>query len=811
MGKVPERECRERQCSKALLSVGASLLTATVALAQPLATVIENATLKVQYISPGGYFLLVAKPSQRTFISLGTLSRGAGVAAMTNVADKTFGAGQAIKVSYPDGSKDWITVFPNLPFALFRSSIHNRGKKTSVTQRIKTLTARVDLGKPVAQLTTLGTGGLLAPDKNPGSYVWLAVAEPQTRKGVVFGWLTHDRGSGVLFSKVDGNAVQVDAQIDYGKLRITPGKSEELETLAIGYFDDARLGLEAWADAVAKVYDIHLPPQPAGYCTWYSKPHGGAADEKHLAELATFSATNLSPFGFSVVQIDDKWQEGISTNGPKRNFTTHKSDGPYPSGMEAAADNIKSVGLVPGIWFMPFAGTYYDSFFAEHQDWFVKRENGKPYETAWGGACLDMTHPGARAHLRDVASRICRDWGYQYIKIDGLWTGTGTKQQYVNSGYKDDNIGDAAFNNPDKTNIEAYRDGLKLLREAVGKKVFILGCNGPQNMRSYGGAFGLVDAMRVGPDNGADWNRLTRGTVFGSRHYFLHGRIWYNDPDPVYVRAEMPLHHAQLICSWVALSGQLNLSSEWIPGLPPERLNILKRTMPGHGLLPRPADLFENDPPRLWLLTDGPERGVYAASGFERRATWNPRTPPDISASKRREGRAPIRDVIGVFNWESQEQKFDCPLDKLGLDANTEYVAFDYWQNALVPAIKGRLQIAVPAESCRVIAVRPRANHPQLLSTSRHITQGIVDVLEEKWDARKKTLSGRSSLVSGDAYELRIVAEAGGKLYAADAVEVSSNDKAASVKAASVTDDKLVRATIISPTSRDVSWTVKFK
>ena len=32
--------------------------------------------------------------------------------------------------------------------------------------------------------------------------------------------------------------------------------------------------------------DIHLPPQPTGYCTWYSKPYGGAADEKHLAELA---------------------------------------------------------------------------------------------------------------------------------------------------------------------------------------------------------------------------------------------------------------------------------------------------------------------------------------------------------------------------------------------------------------------------------------------------------------------------------------------------------------------------------------------
>jgi hypothetical protein len=304
--------------------------------------------------------------------------------------------------------------------------------------------------------------------------------------------------------------------------------------------------------------------------------------------------------------------------------------------------------------------------------------------------------------------------------------------------------------------------------------VFILGCNGPQNMRSYGGAFGLVDAMRVGPDNGADWKRLTRGPVFGSRHYFLHGRVWYNDPDPVYARDSVPLHQAQLICSWVALSGQLNLSSEWLPGLPPERLDILKRTLSGHGLLPRPADLFENDPPRLWLLTDS-RRSVR-------------------------------RDVIGVFNWESREQLIDCALDRLGLESGVEYVGFDYWQNTLVPSIKGRLQLKVPAESCRVVAVRPRAAHPQLLSTSRHVTQGIVDVIEEKWDAASRTLGGGSRVVGGDPCELRVLADTAPK-----AVTLSPEDQAAGVKAAFKRDGALLRVTIESPVSREVSWKVQFQ
>ena len=752
---------------KRLFGIG-QLFIAVTAVAQPLATVIENESLKVQHISSGGYVSIASKPSGRTFVSSAVFSRNGGVATATSLTHRTFGRGQAIEVAYPDGGKDSIMLFPNLPFVLMRSSIHNGGNEVAVTQKFKAFSATIDLGKPPTQLKTLGTGGLLAADKNPGSYAWLAVAEPQNRNGVVFGWLTHERGSGVVFSKVNAGKVNVDGVIDYGKLGLAPGKTEELETLAMGYFDDARLGLEQWAGALAKVHDVRLKLQPTGYCTWYSQPHGGASDEEHLAELAEFTAKHLKPFGFSVVQIDDKWQAGwkrSNPSSPKKDFRTHEPKGPYPKGMKAAADHIKSLGLVPGIWFMPFAGTVGDSFFDQHLDWFAKTRDGKPYDTPWGGTCLDLTNPDARAYVRDITRRICREWGYDYIKIDGLWTGTATKQLYVNSGYKEDDLGQAVFKDDEQTNIEVYRSGLKLVREAAGEDVFILGCNAPQNMRTYGGSFGLVDAMRIGPDNKADWKSLLRGPTFGTRHYFLHGRLWWNDPDPVYVRAGMPLRHAQLICTWVALSSQLNLSSEWIPGLPAERLDILKRTMPPHHAVARPVDLFEHDLPRTWMVN------------------------------------APGRDVVGLYNWESTDQKFDVPLDRLGLNAKAEYVAFDYWGNKPIPSVKGRLELTLPAESCIALAIRPRANHPQLISTSRHVTQGIVDVADEKWDAATKTLSGRSKLVGEDPYELRIVSN-------------GANVEQISVPGVTVSresDESLTRVKLTSPVSREVSWSIRFK
>lgn len=741
---------------------------------------VENETLLVKWKADSGQITLASKQSGQPFLEKAKLIRAGGEARKTSFRHDVFGAGEAIDVVHPNGDGDRVMLFPRLPFALFQSRLRNGGSEAVTIRDAAPLTARVTGFRPAARPITLGTGGLLPADKNPGSYVWLAVADPETRTGVVFGWLTEERGSGVVFSDPEEGAVRIRTRLDYGRLRLPPGKTEALETLAVGYFADARLGLEQWADALARANHVRLKPQPTGYCTWYSRPHGGASDEKHLAELAAFAARELAPFGFSVVQIDDHWQAGYKRDNPgspKKNFTTFDPNGPYPHGMKAAADQVRSLGLTPGLWFMPFAGTPGDPLFDQHPEWFVKTPAGELYDTPWGGTSLDMTQPGARAHLREVASRICREWGFGYIKIDGLWTGTATKQLYVNSGYKLDDLGEAVFHDPDQTPIEAYREGLRLVREAAGPEVYILGCNGPQNMRSYGGAFGLVDGMRIGPDNGPEWNQLLRGPTFGSRHYFLHGRVWHNDPDPVYVRDSMPLDHARLICSWVALSGQLNLSSEWLPGLPPERLEILKRTMPPHGQLARPVDLFENDPPRIWLVTDSRSN--------------------------------PPRQILGFFNWTDAAMTFDESLEHLGLSPGTECDLFDYWQNTLLPALHSHLRLEVPAQSCRVLALRPRANHPQVLSTSRHVTQGMVDLIEERWDPANRTLTGRSRVIGGDPCELRLTLPPGAPRWRA--VEFKITEPApASAASSFATDGSLIRARINSPESGEVGWVARF-
>jgi hypothetical protein len=88
-------------------------------------------------------------------------------------------------------------------------------------------------------------------------------------------------------------------------------------------------------------------------------------------------------------------------------------------------------------------------------------------------------------------------------------------------------------------------------------------------------------------------------------------------------------------------------------------------------------------------------------------------------------------------------------------------VAFDFWEKKFVEPICGTLKQELPGGTCRILAVRPAADHPQLLSTSRHIAQCTVDVLRETWDHASRTLSGTSNIVAGDPYEVRIALPTG--------------------------------------------------
>jgi hypothetical protein len=776
---VPLRSSIGRILAAAVTFVAACMtLTTLPLLSAHAAETIRNKRL-ILTVDQGRF--AIQAPGQSAPFASGALHHH-GAIEVSPVTDAVFGKGQAITVTAASGAGESLQIFPGLPFVLYQSTLVNTTAAATTLNKVPLVDAVLDLGKPADQCVALGTGGLKPLPQNVGSYAWMALADPVTRAGVVGGWLTHERGNGVVFAKSGGGKASFEARLEYGCLRIEPGKSVATETFVIGWFADARLGLEAWADAVAKRMDIKLRPMPTVYCTWYDNVHGGSGNAKALAELSAFAAKALKPYGLSCLQIDDGWQMGDPKgNGPRKNFSAYDPRGPYPQGMKPTAETLKADGFTAGLWILPFGGTWNDPFFAPHQDWFVKKADGKPFDTAWGGTALDMTFPGARDFVQGEIKQAVHDWGYRYLKLDGLSTGAGVQPQYVNDCWKEDNFGDATFHDPTKTNIEVFRSGLRMVRAAAGPQTFILGCCAPQNMRSYAGVFGLVDAMRMGPDNGGEWGSW-KGTSpdFGSRNYHLNGRIWWSDPDPIYVRTSIPLNAARSIASWNAVSGQMISLSDWLPTLPPERLDIIRRSIPGHGATARPIDLFRTWPPRQWLVTD--ER-----SGHQR------------------------RDVLGLFNWSDKTEELALPVAGMGLPHADQYIAFDFWNRVLLKPFKKTLAMNIPAATCRILAVRPLLPRPFLISTSRHVSQGILEVKKEIWNEATGALAGTSSVVGGDAYELRIVTRAPGADWSLAKAEVSPGDLDAGVTISTSSAGGLVRAAIKSPAARDVQWTLRFK
>ncbi|MFM8981425.1 MAG: hypothetical protein ACKOLA_00710, partial [Spartobacteria bacterium] len=184
----------------------ALLLLLTAAWQVHAATSIENDRYKVDIEAGEGTFSVAFKPSGKTILTAGKLSSKGGTAKTLELDDKNFGEGQGVEITYADGNRELVALYQNLPFVTFRSTLRNGSTESVVHKHIPTVSAAVDLGKPPAALNTLGTGGLFPPDKNPGSYVFLSVVDPETRSGVVGGWLSHDRGSGVVFSPVENGA-----------------------------------------------------------------------------------------------------------------------------------------------------------------------------------------------------------------------------------------------------------------------------------------------------------------------------------------------------------------------------------------------------------------------------------------------------------------------------------------------------------------------------------------------------------------------------------------------------------------------------
>ena len=701
------------------------------------------------------------------------------------IEHEKWGKGECLILELNNNWNCHLTVYAGNPFVQIQTIMVNPGDQNVTLNRLPLYRFKVNLGVNTSKLRFLGTGHTQAFNSAPGSYVYGAVADPESRQGIVAAWLTQDYGTGIVFPQNHNNEAFLQTQTEFGKCLIKPNQQRATDIMVLGFFEDTRLGLETFADQIARNYDIQLRSKKGVYCTWYHQnlTKSGASTEKFIKENSEFVAENLKDYGLGVMQIDDHWQSRLPKDSPHKD-KKFKITGPikvfaeanqnFPLGMAFTANSISSLGLIPGIWFMPFAGNYENPYF--DPEIFALNPDGTPFhDSRWSGTCIDSTSPKGEAFLRQRFKRIY-DWGYRYFKIDGLHTGMPSYNIYVNSGYNTkETFGEGILYDKNMTYVQAFRKGLNCLREEA-PEAFVLGCTTTQNMRSLGAAFGLVNAMRVGPDNdGARWgawDSLTVGAKYCSTVYFLNGRVWWNDPDPIYVRPENPLSKARWMASWVAVSGSMNTSSMQYKDLTADRLKLLKQSLPVHSLPTRPVDFIESDYPRIWLVKN--ER----------------------------------MNLVGLFNFnENKDDVIDCNFKHLGLDPQKTYIGFDYWENEFVRPTKDTLNRTLAGGTCKVLCLKEEQNYPQIVSSSRNINQGLTDITEETWNHISQTLSGASEIVAHDTYELRILVPCSEKSWSVEQVKVSH----AGVKSEFVQDGPGIRITFTSDTTQSIKYEIKFK
>lgn len=702
------------------------------------------------------------------------------------VTDSILGKGQQIEVCYDNGRVVNFRLYQSNPFMHIHTVIDSPNEELTI-KKMNFATMEIPTATSHSSLNTLGTGGLKPIEKSEASFSYTLLANPANNNSVLVAWLTQLRGIGFMEPKwnADTKVYSIDAGMEFGNLLVRKGEKRDTDILLIGLFRDGRQGLELYGDCLAKAYHIKLPEKPEVYCTWYHRSftESGASNEKMLIENAKFAKEHLADYGLNTFQIDDHWQssmiKGITyqkknrkspiklSNGPIKNFMESNSN--FPSGMKAVASRLQAYGFTPGIWFMPFSADAKSPYC--NAGIFAKNSaTGQPYTARrWSGSCIDATSPLGEAFLRDRFHRIYQ-WGYRYLKIDGLHSGAPSENVYVQRIYQGKPIfGDAQLYDSSKTFVECFRKGLTILKEEA-PDAFLLGCAATQNMSSFAGSFGLVHAMRVGPDNDAatvgKWDVVTRGADYAGNLYFLHNKVWYNDPDPYYIRESNPLSKARWMVSWQAVSGVMSSTSMQYSALSGERLDLIKRALPTHHLNARPVDILQNTHPCIWLVQND------------------------------------RMHLVGLFNWsEKDSTDINCSLQYMGLEKNVSYEVFNYWENEYKGTISQKLRENIEPTGCRVLSLRRSKPYPQVLSTSRHITQGLIDIVTEKWDKASNTLLGTSKVVANDLYEIRVLIPKGFRVK-----EALFNQRKANVSQ----KGRLVRISYLPDNTEEVQWKIVF-
>jgi alpha-galactosidase len=514
------------------------------------------------------------------------------------------------------------------------------------------------------------------------------------RTGVLAGFISQNQHFGSLETYTDPlfPALRMWANGDHA--RLDPGVEMNTDWACLSFIHlDIPDPLDPYLTAVAlgnnlNIQNSEAPTKqaiPSGWCSWYH--YFQNISHEIITQNLQAAAEVKADLPLQLIQIDDGFQAQV---GDWLAFNER-----FPQGVAPLAEAIRQHGFMPGIWLAPFIVHPQAKLAADHPDWLLKNQWGKPVNAGfiWNTFthALDLTNPAALDYAAHVVDTAAHEWGFDYLKLDFLYAAA------LPGRYKD----------PTRTRAQVLRQGLQSLREAAGADKTLLGCGCP-----LGSALGLMDAMRIGADVAPNWHpRYFNTQIFfkpepdfpSARNAVhnaltrapLHQRWWINDPDCLLIRPDtlLSLAEVQTLATAIAITGGSLLLSDDLLQLPPDRLKLARALLPVIGKRPHILD---------WIDRATPARVQLDLEGAVGR--WH---------------------LLALFNWADTPTDLVLNPGEFYLDVRQNYLARDFWLGTIQHVnSQGQTWRQVPAHGCVLLAVRPERPRPIYLGSDLHISQG---------------------------------------------------------------------------------------
>ncbi len=408
--------------------------------------------------------------------------------------------------------------------------------------------------------------------------------------------------------------------------------------------------VEAYA-SLYKEYQVDKADIPVGWNSW-DYYYRTVSLEDVIENMEFIRKDPDLSENIKYITVDDGWNHNWGEWQPNYRF---------PGGLERLVKEISDRGFIPGIWTAPLQVESLSTPAMRTPEILIKNQYGDPLPSDAGGHYLvDPTSPGGRGFLQELFARLY-DLGFRLFKVDYVRSLLKVNQFY------EEGVGP----------YEALRELFRIIRSCV-KDSHIIGCSLPEECGPF-----VVDSGRITIDIHNQWSHVEWVTDSILHNYWMHKKIWINDPDFLVVRGldtsfeketnvtnpaannpnpgrwrSGPVFNEDEAMTWtnmVIMCGGNVFLGDRLSKLNDKGLSFVKKALKPSGISAKPLDLGDDLRPYFWLQ--------------------------DLGTSYR----------LMVVNWKDTEHEFCFDFTKYRLTAPKQLT--DDWSKQIHQTLGGRLNV----------------------------------------------------------------------------------------------------------------------